>query len=309
LPHTSPLRAFIQFLKRLGIFFLEALVPILAFILMAFLCAGITYLWNMPLYLIVFLSLGVPTLCFLWVRQIGRPFQIRYDAARFLAARRAAALYPRRARYLRMVRPYLLWFPSACALLVLLFFPQASHLFHLRSEPGDLRGSIMMFFPRMPHLFHPGADQAIHNQISIPWNWTIAYSANWPDFNSTVYTICPGQTPWPFGNKSFWDKTARLCSVSFSSITPAALIERRERRVQWPQRQREETTVTLSQINSHGILLTCRRYQTRWTTESWLVDCETTSQLQPANFDAQFFGPEGDIPSFYQIIQNVSPAH
>ncbi len=27
-----------QFLKRLGIFFLEALVPILAFILMAFLC-------------------------------------------------------------------------------------------------------------------------------------------------------------------------------------------------------------------------------------------------------------------------------
>ena len=150
------------------------MVPILAFILMAFLCAGITYLWNMPLYLIVFLSLGVPTLCFLWVRQIGRPFQIRYDAARFLAARRAAALYPRRARYLRMVRPYLLWFPSACALLVLLFFPQASHLFHLRSEPGDLRGSIMMFFPRMPHLFHPGADQAIHNQISIPWNWTIA---------------------------------------------------------------------------------------------------------------------------------------
>jgi hypothetical protein len=43
--------------------------------------------------------------------------------------------------------------------------------------------------------------------------------------------------------------------------------------------------------------------------ENWFVDCETTSQLQPANFDAQFFGPEEDIPAFYQIIQRVSPAH
>jgi hypothetical protein len=65
--------------------------------------------------------------------------------------------------------------------------------------------------------------------------------------------------------------------------------------------------VTLSQINSQGISLTC--HQTRWTTESWFIDCETTSQLQPTNFDAQFFGPEEDIPSFYQIIKNVSPAH
>jgi hypothetical protein len=308
LPLTSPLRAFIEFLKRLGIFFLEALVLILAFILTAFLSDGITYLWNMPPYLIVFLSLAVPTLCFLWVRQMGRPFKIRYDAARFLAARNAAGLHSRRRRYLRMARPYMLWLPSACALAVLLFFPQTSHLFHLRSEPGDLRGSIMMFFPRMPHLFHPGADQAIHNQVSIPWNWTIAHSSNWPGY-STVYTICPGQAPWPFGNKPFWDKTARLCSASFSSITPAALIERRESRVRWPQRQREETMVTLSQINSHSILLTCRRYQTRWTMENWFVDCETTSQLQPANFDAQFFGPEEDIPAFYQIIQRVSPAH
>src|SRR5208337_5376467 len=154
-----------------------------------------TYLWNMPLGLIVFLGLAIPTYCFLWVRKIGRPFKIRYEAARFLASRRAAILHPRRARYLRIARPYLLWLPSSCAFFVLFFFPQASHLFHVRSEAEDRDSSVLMFLPRARHLFHPGANSVLHNQVSIPWSWTIAYTDVWPDSTSTVYAICPGQAP------------------------------------------------------------------------------------------------------------------
>jgi hypothetical protein len=97
-----------------------------------------------------------------------------------------------------------------------------------------------------------------------------------------------------------------FCKVSFSSETAASALERRERQSHW--RREDKTRDSVSEIGSKGITLTCRQYKHDWTRDSWTVDCETTSPLQPHNLDAHYYGPSDGLPDFYRIIQNVRPA-
>jgi hypothetical protein len=297
-----------QLLKNIGLFVRDVSVLIFSLVLTLFITAGAEYVWH-ALAGFSFLAC-FPASIYLFFRLRKRSYnsKIEHEAARFLAARRSAALHPRRANYFRLVHPCLIWLPSACALLVLFFFPQATHLFHPRLEPEDRSYSVFMFLPRASHLFRPGADRVIHNQASIPWNWTIAYTWVWSDSTSSVYAICPGQASWPFGSKLPWDKTARLCGVTFDSISASSLLEIRNHGNRKYCRE-QESSVKSTELRSNSITLICRQFHTRSFTKLWKIDCETSSDPQPLNFDAQFIGPEENIPAFYQILQSVSPSH
>jgi hypothetical protein len=298
-------------LKRLGLLFLDVSIFIFCLILTLFLIGAAIYIWPPLAWPSAVLGFAGSMLLFFRLRKRSYKSKIEHEAARFLAARRAAALHPRRAKYFRLVRPYVLWLPSACALLVLLFFPQTTHLFHPRFGPEDRSYSVFMFLPRASHLFHPGADHAIHNHIHIPWNWTITYTfKSSTDAFSNAYVVFGRNAPWPFGKKPFWTKTARASAAVFSSINAAELLDRRKYRAL--QLENPYTITSILEFHSHGITLTCGRhlwYPSLPDGDYWIVDCETTSPLQERNLDAHFYGSAEDIPAFYQILQAVSPAH
>ena len=39
----------------------------------------------------------------------------------------------------------------------------------------------------------------------------------------------------------------------------------------------------------------------------WIVNCQTPADVRKRNFYASFFGPESDIPTFYKVIEGVTP--
>jgi len=272
-----------QFLKRLGLFFLDLSLLILSLILTFFVTGGASSLWPALAWPSLFIGFAASLFLFFRLRIRSYRIKMEHEAARFLTARRAAALHPRRTKYFRRTRRCLLWLPSACAFFVVFFFPQATHL------------------------VHPGAQRLIHNHVHIPWNWSIIYTFESPTGNfSSVYAISNRDAPWPFGNKPFWAKTARISGASFGSVKAAELLERRHARALWPQRQKAMESSL--EFHSHGITLTCRRYLWHEYDDHWTIDCETTSPPQERNFDTHFYGAPEGIPDFYQIIQKVAPA-
>jgi hypothetical protein len=273
-----------QFLKRFGLFLLDLSLLILSLILTLFLTGEADHLCPSLFWPAFFLGSVASIFLFFWLRKRSYKFKLEREATFFLAARRAAALYPRRTKYFQRIRRRVLWLPSACAFFVLFFFPQATHV------------------------AHPGAHRLVHNQVHIPWKWSIILVFETPTDNSSgVYTIMNTDAPWPFGNKSLWSNTARISGATFSSLKATEVLERRHYRALWPQDRK--TMASSLEFNSQGITLSCLRYLRRPNGDDWIVECETTSPLQERNFQANFLGAAEDIPAFYKIVQNVAPAN
>jgi hypothetical protein len=273
-----------HFLKRFGLFLLDLSLLILSLILTLFLTGEVDHLWPLLFWPAFFLGSFASIFLFFLLRKRSYKFKLESEATSFLAARRTAALYPRRTRYSQRIRRLALWLPSACAFFVLFFFPQATHL------------------------AHPGAHRLVHNQVHIPWKWSILLVFQTPTgISSGVYTIINTDAPWPFGNKSLWSNTARISGATFISLTASEVLERRHYRALWPQDR--EIMASSLEFNSQGITLTCQRYLRRPHGDVWIVECETTSPLQEYNFEANFLGAAEDIPAFYKVVQNVAPAN
>lgn len=62
------------------------------------------------------------------IRTKNSEWKIEYEASRWLSDRSRQRLHPNRAKRSRIARTWLLWFPSACAAVVVLFYPFASHI-------------------------------------------------------------------------------------------------------------------------------------------------------------------------------------
>jgi hypothetical protein len=215
--------------KRIGIYFLESVVLLFGAILG--LCLGLVFFEYLNVrdpFPVLASALLLSFILFIYVRRKTQHFKLRYDAARFLADRQFALLHPRRAKLVRTAKRVLLLLPSAWALTVLLAFPQVTHLFHLRAEMGDSVLRPWIFLPELHNLSHSGSDLLLHNQVHIPWNWTILNTFDAPGRFSSVYILIDHRAPWPFGGEFRPNQGDYLSQVTISSLSPGEVVDRRQ---------------------------------------------------------------------------------
>jgi hypothetical protein len=297
---------FLRF-KRILYMFLECLVFVLGLFASVILAAVVDRSFNFSPALPFLFGLAVTLISFFYLRRKILPFKLEYEAARFLEERRLNALHPRRAIFFRFARHCLLWIPSAWALFVLLWFPQVTHLFHPRAEMGDSVIRPWIFLPKLHNLSHPGSEHLLRNQIHIPWNWTILNTFDAPGRFSSVYIIIDHRAPWPFGGKYRPNQGAHLSAVTISSLSLNEVVDRQQHASHWSQIEKAEHSSRI--IEANGITLACSGYLSPWSTNMWVIHCETSSSLRPRNLDAAFVGPAEDLPTFYELLQTARPAN
>jgi len=268
-------------LKRFGILCLDVLLFFCGVLLTMFLAASFLWPNQFAMLLVLFAGTSASMLVLFVRRQQFHRSQLGVDAERFLAARRAAALHPLRTKFWKRLERIALWLPSSLAAFVLLFFPQVSHL------------------------AHPRVDRLIRNQVHIPLNCTVLFTWSTPIDGSVVETICGERNPWPFGWHSPRVRPMDLSSITFHSISAAQVAE--SARENWPWR-RFTGPEEVRELHSQGITLSCRQFRMAAENGRRTITCATTSPPQDWNFAAEYFGPPGDIPHFYQVIADFGPA-
>jgi len=301
LSNTPPLEPRFYPLKRLGLFLLDVGLLILFLALTLFFSAAAEYLWPPLIAPTLLIFFFVSIYLFYRRRMKPRQFKLNYDAARFLAARRDAALYPQRTQYARISRRFLLCFPGLCNLLLLIFFPQVTHFVHPRTE--DKPGWTVTLVPRLHRIFSSSPEAILHHEVSIPWNWEIVRTIESPDY-SYVYTICPDHGAWPTISQIFQSNTN--CSISLASESSEAI----HRRIgtESSQENLERPIDSISEVNSGGVELTCQHHKYALLPDYWTVVCETSSPLRSRNLQASFHGHSKYLPAFFELLKTVSPA-
>ncbi len=120
------------------------------------------------------------------IQGITRKWKTEYDAARSIRRRIEVILHPSRARFLRLVQRSLLWLPSACASLVLFFFPIVTHF------------------------LHPFSQYVKHYRIPAPWTWTMLSPPFGPEEYSYTHALIGISMTGRFGVHLFGTKTLRF---------------------------------------------------------------------------------------------------
>jgi len=288
--------------KRILYIFLECLVFVLGLFASVILAAVVDRSFKPALPFLF--GLAVTLISFFYLRRKTLPFKIEYEATRFLEERRVSTLHPRRARLLRRTRRLSLWLPSTIALATLLCFPQTSHVFHPRSADWRNGGTIWIYFPTAETIFHPGVDHLLHNQIEIPWGWTVLASYESSQRSASVLALSDQQAPWPFGTLSIWNSRAQLRLMTFEVFTFEEFNERRSHKAKSfaPNNQTSATR----EIQTNGLAISC--LQTRYDRRPilWDAQCETTVPSR-FNFSAHYFGPADGLPAFYGIVETAKP--
>jgi hypothetical protein len=275
-----------RLLKRLLLFAMEAVVLVFG---IAFTVAIAAYLNSTYVFVT---GLAVTVSCLLVIRRKTRKFKIDYDTARWLANRLARQLHPGRPKRIRLLRHCGLWLPSACAAMVLRFFPVASHF------------------------VHPRAHCLKHYRAPIPWTFTVFSSMGPPEEYSFVNALASSSGVGRFGVTPFWDSEYVPFLMTFGSIASAADLEfnyklRELRRNGAPQESEKDFLLG-------GVALNCWQYsppQRRglrlWLGHSydnrplWEISCETPVDAHVRDFYASFYGRLEDILSFYSVLQHV----
>jgi hypothetical protein len=243
--------------------------------------------------------------CFIYVLRRTLRFKLEYDAAVFRVYRQTTLQRPGRAKLLRIARRLWMCFPSILPALVLFFFPQVTHFFHLRTELSDYNPGFQQFFPKINSFGHSEVDLLLHDQVRIPWRWTILSTYNSPAY-SVVDAIIDDRAPWPFGRKYMLNQGTHRADVAVASLSPDGVRDRQRNAPSWSRI--EKTELTSLTIHSHGIELTCLGYRLPWTKDDWTIHCETSSPLQPHNLSADFWGATENLQEFYQLLRNAQPA-
>jgi len=185
----------IHLLKRLLLLAMEAAVFTFGIVLSVVITAYLdsTFVFVSGLIVTVF---GL-----LVIRRKTRKSKIEYDAASWMADRSARQLHPSQAKHIRLLRRCLLWFPTACATLVLFFFPVASHF------------------------VHPRANYLRHYRVPIPWTFTVFSSLGPPEENSFVNALASSSGKGRFGVTPFWDSEYVPSLMTFGSVGPNGAFE------------------------------------------------------------------------------------
>ena len=144
------------------------------------------------------LIFGVALTGFSWfaIRAKSSKWKIRQEAARWLLERSRQNLHPNRGKRSRTIRRLLIWLPSVCATLVVIFYPLASHVLYTSALK--------------PY------------RVAIPWTWTILREFKMYDgVSSVVYTVFDSQGVGRFGLTPFGISHYR-CRLPHSEATLAA---------------------------------------------------------------------------------------
>jgi hypothetical protein len=227
---------------------------------------------------------------FVLLRRKTRSWKIEYDAIGWALTREERKLHPTHARYKRIAVRIMVWVPSMIAALVLFFLPVATHL------------------------LHPNSQYLTHYRVPIPWS-TSVFAPYGPQY-SYVLAISSSVGKGRFGVTPFLDSRQLTSEMHFGSMSPDAGTF--ELNLKYARSRREGGDRQLRRDFRLGdIDFTCWQYvhphryprvgpsatEPLW----WNIECGTPVDARQRNLYAWFFGREEDIPTFYRIIEGVSP--
>jgi hypothetical protein len=237
---------------------------------------------------VLFSGVLLTSLVLSWVRRKHAPRKFAYDVAGWALDHAERKLHPRRRKFKRLFTGMLVSLPSALAMLVLFFFPVASHL------------------------QHPGSRYFQHYRIPVPWSVTVfpAWGPDGGDNVSAFAGIISSNTWSRFGITTFWD------SESLSAIVTFGTRRRSDDTSDVPMSVRLGETVDLSrrEFRSNSLTLTC--WQWRYSSYAlgrqsrnelvWSVACRAPADVDQRQIEASFYGREESIPDFYRIVEGVA---
>jgi len=192
-------------------------------------------------------------------------------------------LRPNRAKRSRAIRRGLIWLPSVCATLVLVFYPLASHILYA----GTLR----------PY------------RVAIPWTWTILREFKMYDgVSSLVYTVFDSQGVGRFGLTPFWQKPLLLSLATFRS-DPGS-ISFGDERFEEERRWNDASQLSTSEFMVGDIRFVCWQYLALRgglppLSGNWVVQCASPGGGHLHEFTAYFNGRKEDIPAFFSVLRRV----
>jgi hypothetical protein len=263
-------------LKRVLIFAMEVCILVFGLIL----TVRLTEYFDSSFLAVV--GLIVTPAVFFATRKKTREWKIEYDAAKWIEDRQKTNRSPNRAKRVRAVWRYLLWVPSACAALVLVFFPAASQL-RYGHRPGNFR-------------------------IPIPWTWTIHMEYGDGTRYYSMQAVMSRGGIGRFGVNPFWSMNPSLSLVWFRSVSPIGPF-------QLDRKQREQERASATQISKREVVLadmpvTCWQYLRPELSfpplsGDWEVECEVPEDERYHDFQAGFGGRLEDIQEFYRVLQKV----
>jgi hypothetical protein len=282
-----------QLLKRVLLFFVELGVLFLGLAG----TIGVAYILerreanDSPLASIAFfVPLILSVVGFFFFRHRNRRWKIEYDAANWLSYRSSQRLHPRRTRNVQIARRWLQWFPSACAALVLFFLPVASRI------------------------ACPGAQFVRGYRASIPMNWIIiSNGGSNPNFLATALFSNEGASR--YGLTPMWFNHSLPSGVSLDTSDPA--ISNEWYRPTAEAKDGSPTHVAKTAFAIGTMTVTCWEYRDTFDLHSsprwlyppvlWEVLCSSQPNGRNYNLRASFLGQKEDIPSFYQVLKNLTP--
>lgn len=224
-------------------------------------------------------------------RRKTRQWKTESDAAAWMAHRSWRQLHPRKARYMRMLRRWLMWLPSGCAALTVFFLPVASQITFV------------------------GTHVVPHYRLSVPINWVVIRT-NGDSPYAFVLALFSNQGASRFGLTPVWFDRSLLSGVTIGSTDPATPYT-------WSRPETElargHTTHTARRQFAIGTaIVDCWEYRDTYDVPGsppsslrprvlWEVLCSTRPNGHNFNLHASFTGREEDIPVFYRVLKRATP--
>ena len=225
----------------------------------------------------------------LFIQKKTRKWKLEYDTARWLASRTERLLHPLRSRYLRLIRRYLLWVPSACAVMVAFFFPVTTHF------------------------LHPCSHYLKHYRVPIPWTWTVFSPLGTTGEYSYTKALITIGTKSRYGVTPFWESRPSFSVAFFGSVGPNGAFEYNESLRE--QHLSGATDLSRRDFQLGKISLTCWQHPPASQSPVWRqvpmgfleIDCSTPASLHNLDFYACFYGRNDHALLFYKVLEHVTP--
>jgi len=264
----------VRHLKRLRLFATEAailFVGVVLSLILATLASSIVW-W---LGAIAFWSGVLLTAAGLFAfRRKHRAWKIQYDAEGYRISQVECKRRPARVRSKRIARRVLIWIPSLIAAFVLFFFPVVSHV------------------------LHPNA-RLTHYRIHAPWTFTI-----WQIDESEIFVFGTKAGRGRFGVSPYWGRRNSGSSFMRFSTYPT-----------WQNNSEKSGETLRREFRLGNVRLICGQYKPKYLREPvWgfkanhvlEVECHSDGSKSP-DLHALFYGREEDLPTFYTIVDSITP--
>lgn len=232
----------------------------------------------------LFAALAITVAGFLAWRRKTQSWVVEYYADLWETERAERKLHPARARFKRRAKRILVWVPSLIAAVVLLDFPVATHV----------------VCPALKHY-----------RVPIPWNIAVV-TPPWVPGGRDILGFATNARNGRFGMPRFWDIRENSSAMDFESRPDYA---------EASEYSGSAAGFLRKDFRSNGLTLTCWQSVNSYSRiYHWLIACQTSADaasvfprlalppgLRRPSLRASFYGREQDIPTFYKIIEGVTP--